>query len=175
MNTQHDAEPIPFPVHMYNHPRMACIAETTLEEMVALFGDPTGLEDPGDPGPIERWAFRYPCGLQLVYELSLLHDQTLVLPDVPELAHVARHLPFEPDRVSLMTAKQLDEEMAKEVGYHPERQAELDSLRAVQVWRQGDDGNKFSVGDPTTERAAQCYVAELEGRHHKQAYWYSAT
>ncbi|MEM7316101.1 MAG: hypothetical protein AAF497_23450, partial [Planctomycetota bacterium] len=49
---------------------------------------------------------------------------------------------------------------------------QLANLKALQVWRQGDDGNPMPVGHPTSERAARCWAAELESHGHKQIYWW---
>lgn len=42
---------------------------------------------------------------------------------------------------------------------------------AFQVWRIDDNGNVFTVGEPTSERDARGQVAMYEARGHKQTYW----
>jgi hypothetical protein len=56
----------------------------------------------------------------------------------------------------------------------PEPRAEIESLRAFQVWRIDDNGNVFAVGEPTSERDARCLVQQYEARGHKQMYWVAA-
>ena len=48
---------------------------------------------------------------------------------------------------------------------------ESQDLHAFQVWRIDDNGNVFTVGEPTSERDAHCLVAQYEARGHKQMYW----
>jgi len=173
MISHSNATPLTFPVDFYDLPWAAGIADTTLDELVALFGEPTGLPDPGDPGPIERWAFRYDCGLQLIYQLDIYDKQTLVIPDIPEIEHVARHLPFSTSRVTLMPDDELRDQVKLALSMYPDRETEFDALAVAQVWRQGDDGNEIPVGQCTSERSAKCHVAELESHGHKQTYWYT--
>ena len=173
MTTNVEPKPIPFPVDFFELPVVAYLNDTTLNEMISLFGEPTGLPEPSDPGPIERWAFEFPCGLRLVYWFDVLLKQTLVSPDIPEVAHVGRHLPFDRPHVNLVTRAELQYQIDGELRIYPDRQSEFDSLDVAQVWRQGDDGNKFTVGEPTSERDAKCHVAELESHGHKQLYWYT--
>jgi diamine N-acetyltransferase len=59
-------------------------------------------------------------------------------------------------------------------GYQPrsivmKRPQQLE-LNVFQVWRIDDNGNVFTVGEPTSERDARCLVAEFEARGHKQMY-----
>ena len=174
MISHDNATPLTFPVDFYDLPWAAGISGTTLDELVALFGPPTGLPDPGDPGPTERWAFRYDCGLQLIYQLDVYHEQTLIIPDIPEIQHVALHLPFQRSRISLISDADLGEQIRLALKMYPQRKAEFDGLDVAQVWRQGDDGNQMPVDPPTSERAAKCRVAELESHKHKQIYWYTS-
>ena len=174
MISHDNATPLTFPVDFYDLPWAAGVSNTTLDEMVAMFGPSTGLPDPGDPGPMERWAFRYDCGLQLVYELDITNEQTLIIPDVPEIQHVALHLPFQRSRITLISETDLAVQVQLALTMYPERQAEFDGLDAAQVWRQGDDGSQMPVDSPTSKRAAKCRLAELERHKRKQIYWYGA-
>ena len=173
MNEAASPSPLAFPVDMYEPTFVAGSSDTTREFLVEKFGEPTGLFDPSDPGPMERWAFQYPCGLKLVYLLDLIGHYTLVTADVPEVAHVARHLPFDSARVQLAPKSEMQKQIDTDLSFYPERQSEFDGLHVAQVWRQGDDGNEFPVGELTSERDAKCHVAELESHGHKQLYWYS--
>ena len=56
---------------------------------------------------------------------------------------------------------------------YPERQAEIESLRSYQVWRQGTDGNPFKVGERTSKRDADCWVRHFDSLGHHQHYWFS--
>jgi hypothetical protein len=47
------------------------------------------------------------------------------------------------------------------------------AARSWEVWRQGDDGNAFSVRDGLTAKEADDLVAVYESRGHKQLYWKS--
>ena len=176
MISHDNATPLTFPVNFYDLPWAASIADTTLGELVELFGPPTGLHDPGDPGPMERWAFRYKCGLQLIYQLDAYNKQTVIFPDVPEIQHVALHLPFQRSRVTLIPESDLTEQLQFALKMHPQRQAEFNGLTVAQVWRQGDDGNQMPVDPPTSERAAKCRIEKFQtGQYkHKQSYWYTS-
>lgn len=165
--------PLKFPVAFSETPIVARINDTTLDEMETLFGKPQGLADPNDPSRIKRWAFHYPCGLSLVYACVVAYNEVLITADIPEVSHVARHLPFEPKRLHLLTGTDFQEQIDVELQTAPERGDEFDLLDIAQVWRQGDDGNKFAVGELTSERDAKCHVAELESHGHKQLYWYT--
>ena len=92
---------------------------------------------------------------------------------IPEVAHVARHLKFDTSRIEFVSEEGLQAQIECELRYYPERKAEFDSRRVVQVWRQGDDGNKFRVGELTSLRDAKCLIAEFESHGHKQLYWYT--
>ena len=173
MVSHHDGTSLTFPVDFYDFPWAANISGTTLDELVELFGPPAPVSDSRDPCPMERWAFRYECGLQLIFQLDVDNNQTRIIPDVPEIQHVALHLPFQRIRVTLISVPDFADQLELALQTHPHRQAEFDGLSIAQVWRQGDDGNQMPVDSPTSERAAKCRVAELESHKHKQIYWYT--
>ena len=54
---------------------------------------------------------------------------------------------------------------------HEPDDRDLEIPPAFQVWRIDDNGNVFTVGEPTSERDARCLVAMYEARGHKQMYW----
>lgn len=103
------------------------------------------------------WAWQYPCGLKLTVEFPHAADgQGVVSADLPEIEHVLRHLPVPRSDCRILSSPA----------------EEFESLRRFQVCRQGDDGNPFTIGQPTSERDAQCLVAQFESHGHKQLYWY---
>ena len=173
MIAHHYSARLPFPVDFYDFPCAASIVDTTHDELVTIFGEPAAPIHNDDPGLIERWAFEYECGLRLVFQLDVDHQRTFVIPDIPEIAHVARHLPFAPFRVNLASDTEIAKQMFTAVKLWPDREKEFDVLKVAQVWRQGDDGNQIPIGRPTSQRDAQCHVSDLENRGHKQLYWYT--
>lgn len=125
-------------------------------------------------GDTDFWAYEFPCGLQVAIEFRHMRESDgLVCADSPEANHVVRHLPFSKEQCIPMNEIPLREQLDLLLSYYPERQDEINALRSFQVWRQGDDGNAFKVGEPTSERDCRCWVSQLESSHHKQTYWYS--
>lgn len=122
-----------------------------------------GLED------ADYWAIEFPCGLQLLLESFPTGEGVCICANEFAHQHVARHLKH--------WAGQLrkgghDLEVAHTIGKfadHPD----VRDMQAFQLWRQGDDGNAFPVGEPTSRRDAECWQAELESHKHKQIYWVS--
>jgi hypothetical protein len=131
---------------------------------------PVVADEPGF-GNADYWAVQFDCGLKLAFEFFHHCTGGLIYADLPCAQHVRRHLRHwdrnlidvpremqEPDRIAMI--ERFSQEMP-----------ELLELEAYQVWRQGDDGNPFTVGDPTTKRDAECCISSLESHFHKQIYW----
>ena len=143
----------------------------------SLFG-PSRFQDFVDGlGDADYWAFQYPCGMKLLYEFihplgPKMNGLANVFGDLPEFEHGRRHIPFANDTIEISTVETNQHEIkhCKIAEPWATRMATLDSF---QVWRQGDEGNVMSVGFPTSERDAQCWVHELESHGHKQIYWYT--
>jgi hypothetical protein len=91
--------------------------------------------------------------------------------DSLEIDHALRHLPFHIDDLSPMHPEAIAEMSAEIIQRYPQRETEVIQLKAFQVWRIDDNGNVFTVGEPTSERDARCLVAQYEARGHKQMYW----
>lgn len=124
-------------------------------------------------GEGDVWAFEYECGLQVVFQFMHHSDSGWVLADSPELEHVRRHIPFAQEDCVPIEEEVLKSELNFLLSESPQRQKEIDQLHSFQVWRQGDDGNRFPVGKPISERDARCWVQQFESLGHKQLYWYA--
>ena len=142
-------------------------------EFEKLLGSRHVMRPEEGTGDADWWAFRYPCGLQLLYSVNHDNDLGAVCASLPEPEHTERHLPFSQSDFNIVDkgATALDHEytMHKFGGTVPE----LSRLHEFQVWRMGDDGNEVKIGFPTSETDANCLVAEFESHHHKQIYWMS--
>lgn len=169
----HTAKPLSFPVQFPDVP--ACLVYCSVSrEMANIRLGPPILTDWVDGlGKADFWAFEYPCGLQVAFEF--LHESTggRILADSPEIEHVLRHIPFSESECARIDEIALQSELKLLLSGYPDRRDEIDSLHSFQVWRQGDDGNSFKIGDPTSERDAKCRVQQFESLAHKQLYWYS--
>jgi hypothetical protein len=124
-------------------------------------------------GNADFWAFEFPCGLQVAFEFVHSMKGGRVVADSPEIDHVLRHTRIPAAECHRIDERELQSQLSKLLEWSPERTAEIASLRSFQVWRQGDDGNPFQVGEPTSERDAACRVRQFESLGHKQLYWYS--
>ena len=171
---QHDAaRRLTLPVAFPNIPSyLAAVQGTTSEEMHVRLGEPISISDEEGLGPTEAWAFEYPCGLQLVYLFYRLVGKLIVSADSPEVQHAIRHIPFPIDRIEAIPPDGLESELKALVSHSPDRAEEVNGLAAFQVWRMDDNGNVFSVDDPTSERDARCRVLQLKRLGHKQTYWH---
>lgn len=141
--------------------------------MYELLGPPMLTDWVDGLGNGDFWAFEYPCGLQVVFRFMHESEGGLVLADSPEINHVLRHIPFDDTDCVSIDDDNLQSQLKLLLSAYPERQSEIDSLHSFQVWRQGDDGNSFKVGDATSERDAKCWVQHFESLGHKQLYWYT--
>jgi len=166
--------PVPFPdcpgwlIHL---------SKATSESLRGKLGVPhkTGWVD--GLGDADFWAFEFECGLQVAIEHihRPINNGARVVADSPEVEHVLRHLSFLDEKHQIIPEEALADELERLVKYYPSRQAEIDSLKRWQVWRIDDNGNVFKVGEPTSERAARCWVKQLEAHPHKQMYWIAKT
>ena len=168
-----NAKPLAFPVPFPNVPAFLLSCNVSREAASEILGPPMHTDWVDGSGNADFWAFAYPCGLQVVFEFLHHFRGGIVLADSPEIAHVLRHIPFATRDCDRIDDATLQSELRYLLSAFPERKAEIDSLHAFQVWRQGDDGNAFTVGDPTSERDAKCWVQHFESLGHKQVYWYS--
>lgn len=174
MTTRETASPLDFPVPFPDVPAYLVEVNVTRKAAAVLLGPPQLVDEDSGLGEADWWAFQYDCGLQIVVEFLHANDgHGIVLADSPEISHVIRHLPFPASKCSPIDDATLKNELSLLLSAYPSRTAEIEELNAFQVWRQGDDGNPFKVGDPTSERDARCWVAHLESLGHKQSYWYS--
>ncbi|WP_254507436.1 hypothetical protein [Anatilimnocola floriformis] len=128
-------------------------------------------------GDVDVWAWEYPCGLQILiraWHPGHLRVASLISPDSPEWEHTRRHLPFHEQDLIRPHNPDGHDDFSLIAKYYPHRLAEIANLHAFQVWRIDDNGNVFTVGEPTSERDARCQVAMYEARGHKQMYWVAA-
>lgn len=173
--TPADPKPLSFPAPFPDIP--PCLVYCEVERQVAtdLLGPPAMTEWVEGLGNADFWAFEYPCGLQLVYQFLHYGTSTggIVTADSPEIEHAIRHIPFKAEQCFALGDEALASELKTLLRVYPHRRAEIESLHAYQVWRNGDDGNSFAVGNPTSERDAKCMVQHYDSLGHKQCYWYS--
>ena len=166
-------KPLTFPVRFPNVPPFLLIANVPRETVPNLVGPPMLTDWVDDLGNADFWAFEYPCGLQVAFQFMHDSEGGLVLADSPEINHVLRHIPFADADCIRIDDETLQSQLKLLLSAYPERQSEIDSLHSFQVWRQGTDGNPFTVGNPTSKRDAECWVKHFESLGHHQHYWYS--
>ena len=129
-----------------------------------MFGPPqaAGIDSNG-VGPMDVWALRFGCGLEVRLLAFHWRSPGIVVPwDDPNVIevhanskdgdHVAAHVPFE-----LMTLQVPDERESPR--------------RSWVLKRQDDLGNVFEVRSYSSRCAAEREQARLEGTLHKQTYW----
>lgn len=167
-----NAMPLTFPVPFPDMPGYLVICNVSREAAADKLGPPMLIDWVEGLGNADFWAFEFPCGLQVAFEFVHDSEGGRVVADSPEIDHVLRHIPFSASECVKLGDDSLQSQCKQLLKRYPERQAEIDSLRSFQVWRQGDDGNPFRVGDPTSERDAKCLVKQFESLSHKQLYWY---
>lgn len=172
MKSEHPI-PLSFPVPFADTPSYLFLLKIHCEAVPDFLGPPMQTEWIDGLGMADFWAFEYPCGLKVAFEFLHDADSGRVVADSPEIQHVLRHIPFPSSYCVRMDDRGLESEIKLLLTAFPERQHEMDSLRSYQVWRQGTDGNPFTVGEPTSERDAACWVKHLESLGHHQHYWYS--
>lgn len=140
-------------------------------------GPPQAHDFAGGLGDADYWAFMYPCGMKLLFELILPHTEDVdtfanVYGDLPEFEHARRHIPFPRDAIALSNTDINRPEIDYLARIEPWATL-MSEPHGFQVWRQGDDGNVMPVGDPTSRRDALCWLHELESHGHKQLFWYT--
>lgn len=124
------------------------------------------------PGEADYWAVEFPCGLQMVAEYFHTSNSGVIVAIEPSPQHVTRHLKHWKDHLREISGELHDKETAYLIGRYAAHPNVRD-LKAFQLWRNGEDGNAFPVGEPTSRRDAECWQAELESHKHKQTYWVS--
>ncbi len=173
-------KPLAFPVPFPDTPPFLFEIKATRHEAAAILGPPAMTEfDPG-LSDCDYWAFEYPCGLQVVYQFwhgfesrpDASMNCGIVLADVPELHHVLRHIPFDKRLCTPIPQQHLEEDLPLLISMFPERRHLFEGLHAYQVCRLDDNGNTFTVGEPTSLRDAKCWTSHFEALGHKQTYWY---
>jgi hypothetical protein len=171
MPTQ-NAKPLSFPVRFPDVPPFLVFCNVSRQVAADRLGPPMLIDWVDGLGNADFWAFEYPCGLQVVFEFVHESNGGRVVADSPEVDHVLRHIPFTSSECITVDESALQSEIQRMLSAFPERRTEIEFLHSFQVWRQGDDGNSFRVGEPTSERDAKCRVQQFEALAHKQLYWY---
>jgi hypothetical protein len=165
------AKPIPFPVPMDDVFDRCLVCTLSRQEVAEVLGPPTLTDWIYGLGIHDFWAYEYPCGLKLAYQIAHSRPGGCIVLDSPEIEHAARHIPFRRADLEFLDDDALNWVTQTIIQHHPERSVEIANLKAFQVWRIDDNGNVFTVGEPTSERDARCLVAHYEARGHKQMYW----
>lgn len=165
--------PLTFPVSFPDIPSHLFMLKIPRAAVTKYLGPPMLTDTVEGLGDADFWGFEYPCGLKVVFEFLHASDRGRVVADSPELQHVLRHLPVPSEFCEPIAPLQFQSEISNLLSVYPDRKNEIGQLRAFQVWRQGTDGNPFTIGDPTSERDAACWVRHFESLGHHQHYWYS--
>jgi hypothetical protein len=167
------AKPLAFPAPFPDTPVYLIGCYVTREMAHRILGPPMLTRWTNGLGNGDGWAFEYPCGLQVLFRF--LHDGEggIVSADSPEINHVLRHIPCRDTDCVPIDEEALQSELKLLITAYPNRQNEIESLHAFQVWRQDDNGNSFKGGTPTSERHAKCWVEHFESLGHRQTYWYA--
>jgi hypothetical protein len=142
------------------------------QEAAVVLGPPMLTDETDGCGTGDLWAYEFRCGLKLAIQIPHMTCYPgEIWIDSLEIDHALRHLPFHIDDLSPMHPEAIAEMSAEIIQRYPQRETEVIQLKAFQVWRIDDNGNVFTVGEPTSERDARCLVAQYEARGHKQMYW----
>ena len=165
--------PLQLPVRFPDLPAYLIAVNVPRTAVPDYLGPPMLTAKVEELGNADFWAFDYPCGLQVAYRFLHAGEGGLVRADSPEIQHVLRHIPFSSGCCEPIEPKLFDSEIRRLLLAYPERQAEIESLRSYQVWRQGTDGNPFKVGERTSKRDADCWVRHFDSLGHHQHYWFS--
>ena len=123
-------------------------------------------------GYAEILAIEFDCGLKVGFEFYHDDHPAYVHANVPSLQHVRRHFRFWNNQLIDAPIEFQEPDRTAMIELHSEEFPELQALSGFQVYRMGDDGNVMTVGEPTVESDADCWVRELESHGHKQIYWY---
>lgn len=142
------------------------------EEARAFYhAEPMIEEEPG-LGLADYWGVQYDCGLRIVFEYFHHPGNCgVVSADVFCPQHVERHLRHWKKSLRIFPDEMFQIDRETMFIRFQETMPEMLKHRDHQVMRQGDDGNPMPMGNPTTNRDAQCWVTELEKSIHKQIYW----
>ena len=142
---------------------------TTRAAVEAVLGPPQGVDlDSNGIGPIDVWALRFPCGLEVVLwffkrrpdgsSIEDRNDPSSVEVQTPDLdiEHVRHHLPF---TIGEIWPWEFDPALR----FH--------APRSFLLVRQDDNGNRFEVKSFTSQCEAHTAVRAFEALGHKQTYW----
>jgi len=120
----------------------------------------------------DYFAVEFECGLMLAFECGHEYGPSLVVSIEPVLQHAQRHLShWETHFQSIFDSDEATLDRGGILKKFGERMPHLLESDRYQLMRQGDDGNQFPIGEPTSKLDANCWMAELEARGHKQTYW----
>lgn len=161
------------PVPFEPFPNYLLSFELPRQQVHKLFGPPHLTEWVDGLGNGDFWGLEFSCGLLVLIQFMHFTEVGIVTADSPEIDHVIRHLPICNENLYQIETNLLEEQLQRLLEYFPNRKMEIELLNCFQVWRQGEDGNPFKVGNPTSERDAGCIVKHFETLGHKQTYWYS--
>jgi len=167
------AKPLGFPVTFPDVPLWLLAFDSSPEAAAEKLGPPMLTDWVDGLGQADFWAFEFPCGLRIAFEFLHVAKSGRLIADSPEIDHILRHIPFSASEYVRIDDAALQSELKRLLEAFPEHRSEIESLHSFQVWRKGDDGNSFPIGDATSERDAKCRVQQLESLGHKQFYWYS--
>lgn len=124
-------------------------------------------------GDADYWAVEFDCGVWIAFEFLHNGSGGSVLATEPVAQHVSRHLTHWRTKLHEFAPDALEPDRKSMIHRFNGVMPQLTELDTFQLWRQGDDGNRIRVGVPTSKRDAECWLAELESRKHKQTYWVS--
>ena len=116
-------------------------------------------------GPVDAWALRFPCGLEVAVWLFRQRPDGSRIEEPNESAHVeiyAKDRDIEHVRFHLPISTTDNPWESKE---------SLSGRRAWGLLRQDDNGNLYAVREFTSQREAEAAAASFEAHGHKQMYW----
>lgn len=123
-------------------------------------------------GNANHFAVEFDCGLIVAFECYDEGDAVFVVATEPAPQHVKRHLShWDSNLENIFDCDGPMSDRRVVLDSFLERMPHLLESNCYQLMRQGDDGNQFPIGEPTSKLDASCWMAELEARGHKQTYW----
>ena len=142
-----------FPVDFSELPVVAFRADRGIIHQ-RLGPPPVQMPDPSAPGPQILWAFEYPCGLQVVWQVPDGDYPVHLAANSTDPEHVLAHVDIP----------------VHDIWQEPSGLQALGAER-WQLWRQDDNGSRHLIQVFRSKAAAECSLAGYESRHHKQTYW----
>lgn len=124
-------------------------------------------------GDLDYWVVEFDCGLQVAFECPHHAETCGLLATEYAPQHVSRHLSHWGDDLEAIPDEAFAADREDMLLRFADSMPELIENRSYQLWRQGDDGNSMTIGEPTSNLDAKCWQAELESHKHKQIYWVS--